>query len=66
LKRLLRNKEHIKLLWWHKEDRKKDAMMRTPLMGHSGEKLRDFPDFADKAWNLRFGLSTDGINTFRE
>ena len=38
LKRLFRNKEHAKLLRWHMEDRKKDAMLRHPLMGHSGEK----------------------------
>jgi hypothetical protein len=35
-------------------------------MGHSGEKSREYPDFMDDAWNLRFALSTDGMNPFRE
>nr|XP_051206475.1 uncharacterized protein LOC127321483 [Lolium perenne] len=30
LKRLFRNKEHARLLRWHKEDRKKDEMLRHP------------------------------------
>ena len=30
LKHLFRNKEHVKLLRWHKEDRKVDAMLRHP------------------------------------
>ena len=39
LKRLFQNKEHAKLLRWHKEDHKKDVMLiDTPLMGRSGEK----------------------------
>ena len=30
LKRLFRNREHAKLLRWHKEDRKKDGKLRAP------------------------------------
>ena len=67
LKRLFRNKEHAKLLRWHKEDRKKDAMLRHPADGSQWRKIeREFPDFADDARNLRFGLSTDGMNPFGE
>jgi hypothetical protein len=33
LKRLFRNKEHAKLLRWHKEDRKVDNMLRHPADG---------------------------------
>ena len=33
LKRLFRNKEHAKLLRWHKEDRKEDEMLRHPADG---------------------------------
>ena len=42
LKRLFRKKEHAKLLRWHNEDRKKDGDLRTPLMGHNGEKSREW------------------------
>ena len=67
LKRLFRNKEHAKLLRWHKEDRKKDAMLRHPADGSQWRKIdREFPYFAEDARNLRFGLSTDGMNPFGE
>jgi len=67
LKRLFQNKEHAKLLRWHKEDRKKDLMLRHPADGSQWRKIdRVFPTFADDARNLRFGLSTDGFNPFGE
>ena len=67
LKRLFQNKEHAKLLRWHKEERKKDMMMRHPADGSQWRKIdRVFPKFSDDARNLRFGLSTDGFNPFGE
>ena len=33
LKCLFRNKEHAKLMRWHKEDRKKDGKLRVPADG---------------------------------
>ena len=67
LKRLFKNKEHAKLLRWHKEDRKKDEMLRHPADGKQWRKIkRDFPDFADNPRNLWFGLSTYGLNPFGE
>ena len=65
LKRLFRNKEHAKLLRWHKEDRKVDNMLRHPADGSQWRGIdREFPDFAEDARNLRFALSTDGFNPF--
>ena len=67
LKRLFRNKEHAKLLRWHKEDRKNDEMSRHPADGSQWRKIdREFKEFARDARNLRFGLSTDGFNPFGE
>ena len=67
LKRLFRNKEHAKLMRWHMEDRKKDAMMRHPADGSQWRKIeRKWPEFAGDARNLWFGLSADGINPFGE
>ena len=67
LKRLFRNKEHAKLLRWHMEERKKDAMLRHPADGRQWRNIgREFPDFAGEARNLYFGLSTDGMNPFGE
>ena len=67
LKRLFKNKEHAKLLRWYKEDRKKDEMVRHPADGSQWRKIeREDKDFAGDARNLRFGLSTDGMNPFGE
>jgi hypothetical protein len=67
LKRLFRNKEHAKLLRWHKEDRKVDNMLRHPADGSQWRAInREFPKFADDARNLRFALSTDGMIPFVE
>jgi hypothetical protein len=64
---LFRNKEHAKLFWWHKEDLKSDVMLRHPADGSQWRKFeREFLDFTDDAQNLRFGLSTDGMNPFGE
>jgi hypothetical protein len=46
---------------------KKDAMLRHPVDGSQWRKIeREFPNFADDARNLRFGLSTDVMNPFGE
>jgi len=67
LKCLFRNKENTKLLRWHKEDLKVDNMLRHPADGSQWRAIdREFPDFADEARNLRFALSTDGLNPFGE
>ena len=63
LKRLFRNKEHARLLRWHKEERKKDGKLRHPADGSQWRKIdREFEEFVGDARNLRFGLSTDGLN----
>src|SRR3954462_5621271 len=67
LKRLFQNKEHVKLLRWHKEDRKKDVMLRHPTDGSQWRKIdRQFKSFSDDARNLKLGLSTNGFNPFGE
>jgi hypothetical protein len=67
LKRLLRNKTNAKLMTWHKRERKEDQMPRHPADGSQWRKIdRAFPEFADEAMNIRFGLSTCGFNPFGE
>src|SRR3989337_112491 len=67
LKRLFRNKEHAKLMRWHKEDRKKDGKLRAPADGSQWRKIeRMWGDFAGDTRNIWFGLSADGINPFGE
>ncbi|XP_039776218.1 uncharacterized protein LOC120643811, partial [Panicum virgatum] len=67
LKRPFRNKDNAKLMRWHKEERKKDSMLRHPADGSQWRKIdRTYPKFDLDARNIRFGLSTDGMNPFGE
>jgi len=67
LKCLSRNKDHAKLLQWHKEDHKVDNMLRHPADGSQWRAIdREFPEFAKDTRNLRFALSMDGMNLFGE
>jgi hypothetical protein len=67
LKHLFRNKEHAQLMQWHKEERKQDTMLRHPANGSQWRKIdRTYPNFALEAKNIRFALSTDGMNPFGE
>ncbi|WVZ50945.1 hypothetical protein U9M48_002148 [Paspalum notatum var. saurae] len=67
LRRLFRNTAHAKIIRWYKEERKKDDMLRHPADGSQWRKIdRTYPDFAEDARNIRFGLSTDGLNPFSE
>ena len=52
---------------WHKEERKRDGMLRHPADGSQRRNLdRAFPEFDVDARNIRLGLSTDGMNPFGE
>jgi len=67
LKRLFRNKDNAKLMRWHKKERKQDSMLRHPADGSQWRKIdRTYTDFALDARNIRFGMSTDGMNPFGE
>ena len=60
---LFRNKDHAKLLRWHKEDGKVNNMLRHPADGSQWRAIdREFLEFANDARNLRVALSTDGMN----
>lgn len=67
LRRLFANKEHAKLVRWHKEERKVDGKIRHPADASQWKKInRKYPDFGADARNIRFGLSTDGMNPYGE
>jgi len=62
LKCLFQNKEHAKLVWCHKKDRKKDGKLRVPGDRSLWRKIeRKWGDFADDARNVRFGLMQTAI-----
>ncbi|WVZ91082.1 hypothetical protein U9M48_037300 [Paspalum notatum var. saurae] len=67
LKRLFQNKEHAKMVRWHKEQSKEDDMLRYPTDRSQWRKVdRMYSQFVEDARNIRFGLSTDGMNPFSE
>ena len=54
-------------MWWHKEDRKEDHMIRHPVDGSRWRNLnREYPQFDNDPRNIRFALSTDGMNPYGE
>ena len=66
LKRLFRNKDHAKLLRWHKEDRKVDKRLRHPADGSQWRAIdREFLEFANDARNLRFAFKYGWYESFR-
>ena len=67
LKRFFKNKDNAKLIRWHKEDRKEDHMIRHPADGSQWRNLnREYPQFDNDPRNIRFALSTDGMNPYGE
>ncbi|XP_071708619.1 uncharacterized protein [Rutidosis leptorrhynchoides] len=67
LKRLFANEKDAKLLHWHGEDRKNDGKMRHVADSLQWKNIdKDFGEFGDEIRNIRFGLSSDGINPFRD
>ena len=67
LKGLFRNKENDIVMQWHKEERKQCSMLRHPADGSQWRKIdRTYPEFELDTRNIRFGLSTDGMNPFGE
>jgi hypothetical protein len=67
LRQLFVNKANAELLQWHTRERKKDAMLPHPADGIQWRNFdRKHKDFAAEVRNIRFGLSTDGMDTFGE
>jgi hypothetical protein len=66
IERMFANKKHAKMMRWHHEERKKDGMIRHPADGSQWRKIdRKYKKhFAQEIRNIRFGLSTDGMNPF--
>ena len=67
LKRMFANPRDAELLIWH-STRKKDGMIRHPADARQWIKFdsEHVEEFSNDARNIRFGLSTDGMNPFGE
>ncbi|XP_021770764.1 uncharacterized protein LOC110734953 [Chenopodium quinoa] len=64
-KRLFSIKKDAKNLVWHAQERKKDGYIRHPADSKQWKHIDDtFPEFGKEVRNLRFALSTDGMNPY--
>ena len=59
--RLFANKRHTELMQWRANERKDDGMLRHPA---DSTQWRNKKPFAEDVRNIKFGLSTDGMNPF--
>ncbi|KAI3682163.1 hypothetical protein L2E82_50097 [Cichorium intybus] len=65
LKRLFANAKDAKLLRWHAEERKIDGKIRHVADSPQWRNIdSDFEEFGKEIRNIRFELSSDGINPF--
>ncbi|KAD7117110.1 hypothetical protein E3N88_04378 [Mikania micrantha] len=65
LKRLFSNENEAKLLRWHKDGRINDGKIRHVADSPQWRNIdHKYPEFGDEIRNIRFGLSSDGINPF--
>ena len=66
MERLFANAKTAKLMRWHREGRRKDKMLRHPADGSDWRTTNTMfkRKFDYDPRNIRFGLSTDGMNPF--
>ncbi|KAL0559292.1 hypothetical protein IC582_003893 [Cucumis melo] len=65
--RMFKNLENAKNLCWHTMDKKVDGIMRHPADTPSWRLIDHmWPTFGSEPRNFHLGLSTDGINPFRD
>ncbi|XP_071689614.1 uncharacterized protein [Rutidosis leptorrhynchoides] len=62
--RLFSNAKDAKLLRWNADERKNDGKLRHVADSPQWRNIDDIEDFGDEIRNIRFGLSTEGINPF--
>jgi hypothetical protein len=67
VRRMFVNKANAELLQWHARECKKDAMPRYPTDEIRWKNFdRKHKNFTTEVRNIRFELSTDGMNPFGE
>ncbi|KAI3743970.1 hypothetical protein L1987_57042 [Smallanthus sonchifolius] len=65
LNRLFSNEKEAKLLRWHSDDRIRDGKLRHVADSPQWRNIDNmYPEFSKEIRNIRFGLSSDGINPF--
>nr|ABB47286.2 transposon protein, putative, CACTA, En/Spm sub-class [Oryza sativa Japonica Group] len=65
IKRIYSNPRDAELMRWHEEGRKKDGMIRHPTDARQWINFdAQYREFAKDPRNIRFALSTDGVNPF--
>ncbi|KAK9054123.1 hypothetical protein SSX86_025200 [Deinandra increscens subsp. villosa] len=65
LKRLFSNEKEAELLRWHSDERVIDGKLRHVADSPQWRTIdKKYPEFGKETRNIRFGLSSDGINPF--
>ena len=65
IKRIYSNPRDAVLMRWHEEGRKKDGMIQHPTDARQWINFdAQYREFAKDPRNIRFALSTDGVNPF--
>ena len=65
LQRMFANKKEAKLLRWHEKGRNQDGMLRHPADCAQWRHIDNiYGWFGDDPRNIRFALSTDGMNPY--
>lgn len=65
VKRVFANPKEAQLVRWHESERKRDGMLRHPADSMQWRNVdRLYPEQLEDMRNIRFGLSTDGMNPF--
>ncbi|XP_066161956.1 uncharacterized protein [Oryza sativa Japonica Group] len=65
IKRIYSNPRDAELMCWHEERRKKDGMIQHPVDSRQWINFdAQYREFAKDPQNIRFALSTDGVNPF--
>lgn len=66
LKRLYANEQTASDMRWHDEGRTKDGLLRHPADGQAWNDFNlRYPNFSADSRNVRLGLSSDGVNPYR-
>ncbi len=65
IKRIYSNPRDVELMRWHEEGHKKDGIIRHPADARQWINFdAQYREFAKDPRNIRFALSTDGVNPF--
>ena len=65
IRHMFRCKSIAAMMSWHKKGRSRDGVLRVPADCKSWKHIEEeWPEFVKEPRHLRFGLATDGVNSY--